>query len=87
MSWPLTLPHKIMVAFLGVVLVFGLGFMRGLDYGREATLKAAVAAYQQRERINHDVQDMDATALCMALGGLRGQCAALMRGLDKTTQN
>jgi len=83
----MTLPYKIMAAFLALVLVFGLGLIQGQKYGREATLRAAVTAYQQRERINHDVQDMDATALCMALGGVRGQCAALLRGVHEATDN
>jgi len=83
----MTLPYKIVVAVLAFVLSFTGGFVQGQKAGREATLKAAVKAYQQREKINENVQNMDGVALCMALGGLRGQCADLLRGVHKTAES
>jgi len=75
-----SLPYKIGLAALVVMVAFTTGYFSGRQHGREAALKAAVQAYQTRNRIDENVQNMDGVALCMALGGLRGQCADLMRG-------
>jgi len=34
-----------------------------------------------RETINHETKNLDPVALCLALGGVREECAALMRGV------
>jgi len=81
------LAHKIGLAFLALTLTFTGGFIQGQKYGREAALKAAVAAYQTRGQINHETDNLNPAALCLALGGLPEQCTGLMRGLDKATQN
>jgi len=80
----MSLPYKIGLAALVAAGVFGGGYMAGRQHGREATLKAAVAAYQMRETINHETDNLDPARLCLALGGVQHECAALMRGLDKT---
>jgi len=78
----MTIIHKIGLIALALAGIFAGGYWQGRQHGREATLKAAVAAYQTRNKINDKVQNMDATALCLALGGLREECAALMRGVE-----
>jgi len=87
MMRPLTFTQKIGLAFVAGMMFFSLGFIQGRNHGREATLKAAVAAYQTREKINEDVQSLDPVALCRALGGMPDECAALMRRMDETTAN
>jgi len=83
----MSLPYKIALFSMCIFCTLSIGYMAGRNHGREATLKAAVAAYQTRERINHETDNLDPHALCRALGGLQHECAALMRGLDKTTPN
>jgi len=61
--------------------IFAAGYWQGRQHGREATLKAAMQAYQSRGQINETVQNLNPVALCLALGGLRDECADLMRGL------
>jgi len=82
-----SLPYKIGLAGAVVMVAFTSGYFTGRNHGREATLKAAVQAYQTREKINEDVQSLDPVALCRALGGMPDECAALMRGLDKAAPN
>jgi len=81
MILPLSLPQKIGIAALFLMAAFTTGYMAGRNQGREATLKGAVTAYQTREKINHDTQNLDPVALCRALGGMPDECAALLRGL------
>jgi len=81
MSWL----HKLGLAVL--IAAFSTGYMAGRNHGRVATLEAAVKAHQTRERINHETENMDATALCLALGGLPIECTDIMRGLDKTAED
>jgi len=87
MILPLTLPQKAIAAFLILIAVFAGGYVQGQKYGREATLKAAVTAYQTRERINHETDNLDPHALCLALGGMSDECAALLRRMDETAPN
>ena len=52
------------------------------DGKQQAALKAAQAvtqAIQNRADINETVNDMDSTALCFELGGVRDQCEQLRR--------
>jgi len=83
----MSLTHKILAAFFLLGLAFTGGFIQGKQSGREAALKAAVAAYQTRERINHETDKLNPRALCLALGGLPHECADLMRGVHQTTKN
>jgi len=87
MSLPLTLPHKIIAAALMLILAFTGGFIQGRNYGREAALKAAVQAYQTRERINHETDNLNPHALCLALGGVQHECATLMQRMDTPTKD
>jgi len=79
--------HKIGVSAIFLTGVVFCSYFAGRQHGREAALKKAVAAYQTRERINHETETMDADALCRALGGLPSECAALLRRMDETTQD
>jgi len=78
---------RIGIAALLLAGIFIFGYFTGRQHGREAVLKAAVAAYKTREKINHETENLDPIALCRALGGVREQCATLMRGLDAPAVN
>jgi len=84
MILPLSLSHKIGIVALLLIVAFTGGYLQGQKYGREATLKAAVTAYQTRESINHETDTLDPVALCRALGGVQHECSTLLRRLDKT---
>jgi len=77
------LPYKISLGFLLLAGLFAAGYFSGCQQGRKTTLKAAVSAYQLRGQINHETDNLDPVALCHALGGLREECATLLRGMDK----
>jgi len=83
----MSLLHKLGIAAVVLITAFTSGYMAGRNHGREATLKAAVKAYQTRERINHETENMDAAALCLALGGLPVECADIMRGLAEAAED
>jgi len=87
MIFPLSLPHKLGLAAMCLMAAFLTGYMAGRNHGRVATLEAAVEAYQTRERINYETENMDAAALCLALGGLPIECTDIMRGLAETTED
>jgi len=80
----MTLPYKIGTSVLALLMACSVGYFYGRQHGREATLKAAVAAYQTRKTINHETKNLNPVALCAALGGMPEQCAALLRRMDKT---
>jgi len=82
----MSLFHKIGIAAVVLIAAFSTGYMAGRNHGRVATLEAAVKAHQTRERINRETENMDAAALCLALGGLPVECADIMRGLDKAAK-
>jgi len=77
--------YKIGVAALLFMVAVTTGYMAGRNHDREAALKAAVAAYQTRERINHETDSLKPDALCLTLGGMSNECAAYLRGMDKAT--
>jgi len=79
----MSLPYKIGPAALMAAGIFASGYMAGRQHGREATLKAAVQAYQTREKINHETANLDPSRLCLALGGVQSECDDLLRGMDK----
>jgi len=78
---------RIGLSVAGLVLIFTSGYLVGRQHGRVATLQAAVQAYQIREKVNHEIDNMDDIALCRAVGGMQHECADLMRGLDTTAQS
>jgi len=67
---------------VGLSLIFASGYLAGRQHGRVVTLQAAVQAYQMREKVNHEINNMDDIALCHAIGGLPDECADLMQRLD-----
>lgn len=73
-----------------VALLFYAAFMSGFFYGgrrsREAALQNAVIAFQAREKINHGVENMRDVDLCIALGGLPDDCAAILRGMGEAAE-
>jgi len=83
----MTYLHKITLAALMVLVVAATGYFYGRQSGHEAALKAAVNAYQTRERINDETDKMDFITLCLALGGMQHTCTNSLLGLDTPTQN
>jgi len=78
---------RIALSITGLALIFTSGYLAGRQHGRVATLQAAVQAYQLREKINHEVDNLDPVALCRALSGMSNECADIMFRLHETTQS
>jgi len=82
-----SLLYKIGLAAMMVMVAFTGGYFTGRQHGREALLKSAVQSYQLRETINHETNSLSSVALCLALGGVQSECAALMRGFHETASS
>lgn len=76
------LPYRI----LGVAVIAGalltVGYLRGRADGKVDQLADSVTAYQNREKVDADVQNVSRYQLCRRLGGLPEQCDEL-RGLEE----
>jgi len=83
----MTYLHKLTLAALMVLMVAVMGYFYGRQLSHEAALKAAVNAYQTRERINDETDKMDFIDLCLALGGVQHTCADSLLRLHTPTQN
>lgn len=76
--------------FIAIGILAGtytLGFLYGQASGRESALARAVVSFQNREKINHEIESLDSVGLCIALGGLPDECATLMRGVAETAES
>jgi len=62
------IPLTHLIGLIAVVAFFlvSSGYFIGRQQGRGSALKAAVQAYQAREKINETVQNLDPVALCRA---------------------
>ena len=68
--------------FLGIVGIFGFGYLKGKEAGRVEQLKDSVTAYETREGIDNDTNALARAAVCRRLGGLPEQCDEL-RGMEE----
>ncbi|RJT42017.1 hypothetical protein D3227_04890 [Mesorhizobium waimense] len=57
------------------------GYAKGRSDGRVAVLADTVKAYKKRTDVDATVRNMDASALCVELGGLPDDCKQL-RGVE-----
>lgn len=69
-------------ALIGIVVALGLltfshrfAYQAGRQVEREALLTRSVEILRERNRVDEKVKDMDAAALCAALGGMPDECA------------
>jgi hypothetical protein len=60
-------------------------YRAGAKSERVAQLAKSVEAYAERNRIDAEVDDLDRYAVCLDLGGLPGDCAAV-RGVDEAAE-
>jgi len=79
--------HKIGLSIFALSVAWGGGYWHGRQHGREAAIKAAIVAYQLREKINHETDNLNPRALCLALGGVPAECDDLLRGLAEAASN
>jgi len=68
-----------MVAIIAAMLLLTFShrfaYQAGRQVEREALLTRSVEILRERNRVDEQVKDMDAAALCAALGGLPDECA------------
>jgi hypothetical protein len=76
------LAGSVLLGGLLLTSAYGWGRHEGRQAGKQAQLKATVAALQERDKINADVGTLSDVALCMELGGLQHECDQLRR-MDK----
>lgn len=62
------------------------GHQRGAASERQAILQRAVEAYQSREEIDNEVGRADLIDICIALGGVRDDCASELRRLEAAAE-
>ncbi|WP_295808865.1 hypothetical protein [uncultured Nitratireductor sp.] len=60
-----------------VVGIYVFGHHRGAVSERQAILSRSVEVLRERNETDEEIRDMDAVALCRALGGLPDECAGL----------
>ncbi|WPZ13276.1 hypothetical protein T8J41_14035 [Nitratireductor rhodophyticola] len=60
-----------------VALIYFYGHHRGAVSERQAILSRSVEVLRERNETDEEIRDMDAVALCRALGGLPDECAGL----------
>jgi len=75
------LRDKIYIISLLIIAAFLSGFFYGRGQGKTAALQNAVADYRLRGEENRHAEEMDFISLCVALGGVRRDCAAALRRL------
>ena len=78
----MTLPYRLGFISLILAAAFLSGFFYGRSAGRTAALESAVIAYQNRERIDHETDNLSPVDLCIAVGGLPDECTTLLRGVE-----
>ena len=79
---------SIAIAIIIVVILAAAsgGFFMGQHWGKQKTLEAANAAFENSHEVENEVEALTPYQRCLALGGLPDECKVLLRGLDKTTQ-
>lgn len=68
--------YRIVFVLSAYIAVFGLGYYLCSKHQQIQELKKLVNEYQNNIVIENEVKNMDDTAICMALGGMRQQCSA-----------
>ena len=80
MAWLLSLPGKIAMAALALVLAYGAGYYGGASgakaKARAEALQATLDQLKERNATDEQIRDMDDAALCQLLGGVftDGEC-------------
>jgi hypothetical protein len=72
-----------LAVILLVIAIGAIGYVKGRSDGRVQQLKDSLTAYQNREKVERDVSQLDGPALCRELGGLPDDCEQLRR-MDET---
>ncbi|WP_455476849.1 hypothetical protein [Bartonella sp. B41] len=68
---------------VALIIIAALGsFFYGRSFERNRTLIQAVSAFQNREKINHEIFSLSPFRICIALGGMSDECADVLRGMD-----
>lgn len=76
---------RLSLIFIFVIAAALSGFFYGRSFECSKTLKQAMVAFKNREKINDETFALSPFHLCIALGGLSNECSSLLRWLDKTS--
>jgi len=72
-----------LLALTIVAAAFISGFFYGKQSHRDKELRQTIEALHEREKINETIHKLDDVGLCVGLGGLRNDCARLLRRLGE----
>ena len=67
---------------LAVALVAGIflaGYWQGRNAGKREQLEDTIKAFEKRQEIDNEIDNLDAYRVCLELGGMPEQCAELRR--------
>jgi len=82
----MTLLQRIAIVLVLIIAAASGGFFMGQHWGKQKTLEAANAAFENSHEVENEVEALTPYQRCLAVGGVPYDCRVLLRGLDKTTQ-
>ena len=82
----MTLLQRLAIVLVLIIAAASGGFFMGQHWGKQKTLEAANAAFENSHEVENEVEALTPYQRCLAVGGVPYDCRVLLRGLDKTTQ-
>jgi len=82
----MTLLQRIAIVLVLIIAAASGGFFMGQHWGKQKTLEAANAAFENSHEVENEVEALNPYQRCLAVGGLPYDCKILLRGLDKTAK-
>jgi len=82
----MTLLQRIAIVLVLIIAAASGGFFMGQHWGKQKTLEAANAAFENSHEVENEVEALNPYQRCLAIGGVPDECKVLLRGLDKTAK-
>ena len=82
----MTLLQRLAIVLVLIIAAASGGFFMGQHWGKQKTLEAANAAFENSHEVENEVEALNPYQRCLAIGGVPDECKVLLRGLDKTAK-
>ena len=82
----MTLLQRLAIVLVLIIAAASGGFFMGQHWGKQKTLEAANAAFENSHEVENEVEALTPYQRCLAVGGVPDECKILLRGLDKTAK-
>ena len=82
----MTLLQRLAIVLVLIIAAASGGFFMGQHWGKQKTLEAANAAFENSHEVENEVEALNPYQRCLAIGGVPDECKVFLRGLDKTTE-